>query len=100
AALLYRIDIRDYGWARAIDLDDDGDTDQADGWAALLAGTAPYAVELVGPEASALTSETGAPVAFLPVGAFVQAASTGDLYRALLGVRANIYDTEVDLGLD
>ena len=100
AALLYRIDIRDYGWARAIDLDDDGDTDQADGWAALLAGTAPYAVELVGPEASALTSETGTPVPFLPVGAFVQAASTGDLYRALLGVRANIYDTEVELGLD
>jgi len=100
ARLLFRIDIRDYGWAHPIDLADDGSVDAADGWAAVLPSAQPYALELVGPEASALAAETGTPVPFLTVNAFVQAASSGDVYRALLGVRANRFDTELELGLD
>jgi len=58
AGSLFRIDIRDYGWARAIDLASDGSVDAADGWAALLPSAYPSALELVGPEASELARGT------------------------------------------
>jgi hypothetical protein len=95
--LMYRIDIRDYGWARPIDVQDDGTVDHADGWSAIVANAAPYAVELTGPEASALVRETGTPVPVLSATAFLQAAATGDVYYSLLGIRASIDDTDADL---
>jgi hypothetical protein len=98
--LLYRIDLRDYGWDRDIDLEDDGSVDFSDGWLALAAGAGPYGVELEGPEADALKRETKVAVPFLPGNALVHAASTGDLYYALIGVGRSGDDMRAALGVE
>jgi len=98
-ALIYRVDLRDYGWDREIDLDGDGSVDVADGWEAAL-GAVPYGVAFDGPEASALSAETGAPIPLSSLGALTRVVGSGHIYRALLGVPANIYDMELLLGLD
>jgi hypothetical protein len=100
AELVYRLDIRDYDWDRSIDLDADGSDDLADGWLALVAAAGPYAVERQGPEADALRAATGAAVPVLPSSVLVWAASSGELYYALIGARANIYDTQLALGIE
>ena len=98
--LLYRIDLRNYGWNRDIDLDDDGSVDFADGWLAIGAGVGPYATEWSGPDAAAVQLDTGVSVPVLPGNAFVHAAAQGQLYHALIGARAANYDTETALGID
>jgi mono/diheme cytochrome c family protein len=98
--LVYRIDLRDYGWDREIDLEDDGVMDFSDGWLAIAASVEPYAAELEGQDADALKLETSVAVPFLPVNAFVHAATAGDLYYALIGARNNSYDTQTELGID
>jgi hypothetical protein len=100
AELIYRLDIRDYDWDRPLDLDADGSDDHPDGWLALVAAAGPYAVELQGPEADALRAATSAAVPVLPSSVLVWAASSGDVYYALIGARANIYDTQLALGIE
>lgn len=99
AGTLYRIDVRDYAWNRAIDLQDDGQVDFADGWLALQAAAGPYAVELEGPQADALKRETTAAVPFLPAHVLVHGASAGNLYYALVGVRLSAEQTQTALGV-
>jgi hypothetical protein len=96
---LYRIDIRDYAWDRDIDLEDNGSAEFADAWLALTAAAGPYAIELEGPDADALKTETTATVPYLPAHTLVHAASAGNLYYALVGVRGNIEQTLSDLGV-
>jgi hypothetical protein len=98
--LLYRIDLRDYGWARPIDLEDDGEVDHPDGWAALLSSAGPYAVELSGPEAGALVAEARSTAPFLPASVFVRAAAVGDVYYSLVDIGSNIYETMSESGFD
>jgi hypothetical protein len=98
--ILYRIDIRDYGWNREIDLDDDGSVDYADAWSAVVGVAGSNALELTGPEADALSSATGARLPFLPVNALVSAASVHDLYYSLVGIRSGLGDTQLDRGID
>jgi hypothetical protein len=98
--LLYRVDLRDYGWARPIDLEDDGEVDHPDGWEALLSSAGPYAVELGGPEAGALVAEAGSKAPFLPASAFVRAAAVGDVYYSLVDIGSNIYETMSEGGFD
>ena len=99
AALLYRIDLRDYGWDREIDLHGDGTVDFRDGWEAALS-VVPHGVTFAGFEASTLSAETGASAPLSSLSALIRAAGDADVYRALLGVAANLYDMEVALGLD
>jgi serine/threonine-protein kinase len=106
--LIYRIDIRDYGWDRQIDLQDNDISDPAnvdfnDGWEAIIANpeTAIYSVEYTGPQADDLKADAQTAVPFLPVNVFVEATEFGDLYYTLIGGRANIFDFELDvLGID
>jgi hypothetical protein len=97
---LYRVDLRDYGWGRPIDLLEDGVVEHTDGWAAIVAAAGAFALELSGPEASALASATGTPVPFLPLNAFVNAASRGDLYSSLVGLRLSVDAARLELGID
>lgn len=97
---LYRVDLRDYGWDRLIDLLEDGVAEHADGWAAIVAVAGASALALSGPEASALASATGTPVPFLPVNALVEAASVGDVYYSLAGLRLSLDDARRDRGID
>ncbi|HEU4576985.1 MAG TPA: hypothetical protein VFS67_01935, partial [Polyangiaceae bacterium] len=111
AKTIYRIDIRDYNWDRAIDLEDDGVEDFADGWDAIvagvqgnlasaegnnviLAGQNAYAVPYTGDQADDLVADSGTQIPFMPVNAFIQATEFGDLYYALIGAKANIFDFE------
>jgi len=108
AETIYRIDIRDYGWDRQIDLQDNDISDPAnvdfnDGWEAIVAnpGAAPFAVEYTGDQADQLKADAGTAIPFMPVNAFIQATEFGDLYYTLIGGRANLFDFERDvLGID
>jgi hypothetical protein len=100
---IYRIDIRDYNWDRGIDLEDNGSVDFADGWEAIIANplTAAYAVEFTGDQADDLVADAATQVPFMPVNAFIQATEFGDLYYALIGATANLFDFELNvLGID
>jgi serine/threonine-protein kinase len=102
--LIYRIDIRDYNWDRQIDLQDNDITDPAnvdfnDAWEAIIANpeTAAYSVEYTGTQADQLKADAQTAVPFLPVNVFIQASEFGDLYYALIGGKANIFDFELDV---
>jgi serine/threonine-protein kinase len=98
---IFRIDIRDYDWDRQIDLEDDGIVDFDDAWLAIVDGVGEYAVEFTGDQADDLVQDTQTAVPFLPVNAFVQFTELDDLYYALIGARANLFDFELDvLGID
>jgi len=105
---IYRIDIRDYGWDRQIDLQDNDISDPAnidfnDGWEAIVAdpGAAPFAVEYQGDQADQLKADAGTLIPFMPVNAFIQATEFGALYYTLIGGRNNLFDFELDvLGID
>jgi hypothetical protein len=98
--LLYRIDLRDYGWDRPIDLEDDGTVDHRDGWQAIVAAAAPYGVEFTGPDADVVKTLAATSMPVLPVNAFVHATQAGDVYYALTGARENTEQTRLDLGID
>lgn len=97
--LLYRLDLRDYGWNRSIAHAEEGAAPFADGWAAIVASAGVYALELQGTEADALKRETGTLVPYLPAHALLHAAA-GEAYYALLGLPASMHDTELLLGID
>jgi hypothetical protein len=105
---IYRIDIRDYGWDRQIDLQDNDISDPAnidfnDGWEAIVAdpGAAPFAVEYEGDQADQLKADAQTAIPFMPVNAFIQATEFGDLYYTLIGGRFNLFDFEREvLGID
>ena len=102
AETIYRIDIRDYDWDRAIDIEDNDITDPAnidfvDGWEAIVATAQPYAVEYIGDDADQLKADAATTVPFMPVNAFIQATEFGDLYYALIGAKNNLFDFELDV---
>jgi mono/diheme cytochrome c family protein len=104
AETIYRIDIRDYGWDRLIDLQDNDVTDPAnvdftDGWEAIIAdpNAVDFAIEYQGDQADELKADAGTLVPFMPVNAFIQATEFGDLYYTLIGGKANLFDFERDV---
>jgi serine/threonine-protein kinase len=118
AETIYRIDIRDYNWDRGIDIEDDGVQDFNDAWDAIvagvqgqlvrgnlavdpnnavLAGNNAYAVEYTGDQADDLKADAGTAIPFMPVNAFIQATEFADLYYALIGAKANIFDFEKEV---
>ncbi len=99
-ALIYRLDLRAYAWNRALDLDEDGAADFADGWQAASAAAGAYAVSHAGPEADGLVTALQTPVPFLPAQVLVHAVAAGDLYYSLIGMGRVIDETMLALGLD
>jgi serine/threonine-protein kinase len=91
--LIYRIDIRDYNWDRAIDLKDDGTILFDDAWDAIVDGVDQlgFAISYTGDDADSLNADTGTDVPFMSVNAFIQATENGDLYYSLIGGRANLF---------
>jgi hypothetical protein len=92
ATTLYRLDIRDYSWDRAVEVDG---TDFVDAWEAIIAAS-PYAIPFVGAQADAASAATGTTVPVLPGSAFVAAASNAPLYYGLLGIPENVDDFILD----
>jgi hypothetical protein len=97
--VIFRIDLRDYGWDRGIDLEDDGVVDFTDGWQAAAAAAGAYGEEYRGPDADALAAAAGTAVPYLPAHALVHAVADGDLYSALIGVGADVSDHRSGLGI-
>jgi serine/threonine-protein kinase len=99
--LIFRVDIRDYDWNREIDLTDNdpvtNGVDFVDGWEAIVAAAAPYAVEFAGDDADDLKADTGTTIPFMPVNAFIQATEVDDLYYTLIGGRQNLFVFELDV---
>lgn len=97
--LLYRLDLRAYGWNRAIVPPLEGSASFTDGWAAIVAGAGVYALELQGAEADELKRETGALVPYLPANALLHAAA-GEAYYPLLGMADTLKSTAAALGIE
>jgi hypothetical protein len=93
--MLLRIDIRDYGWDRDVDIEGQR---FGDGWEAVVASS-PFAVELEGPAASFIKSEARSSVPLLGFDAFISAATSADSYYALLGVPDTLGALRQSLGL-
>lgn len=94
--LTYRIDIRDYGWDRAVTVDEQT---FGDGWD-LVTGVSPFAVAYAGPDADALVEGTGTRVPLMSFAAFANTAVVGDVYYALLDVAETEAELLADLGID
>ena len=96
---IYRIDLRDYNWDRAIDLEDDDVVDFTDAWEAIIADprTSAFQIEYAGDQADQLKADAGTTIPFMPVNVFIQASEFGDLYYALINGRANLFDFEKEV---
>jgi mono/diheme cytochrome c family protein len=117
--LIYRIDIRDYGWDRAVEVQP-GDTKIEviggvatavnsdpraplpfdDAWDAIVNFSAPYGVEFSGEDADFLKAQTDTLVPYLPVDAFIAAATTQNLYYTLIDVPQTLGELFLQLGID
>ena len=86
AETLYRLDIRDYAWNRAVEVDG---ADFVDAWEAIVASS-PYAVPFVGEQADAAKAAAETSVPVLLGSAFVAAASNAPLYYGLLGIPEDV----------
>jgi mono/diheme cytochrome c family protein len=96
--LIYRIDLRDYGWDEEVNV---GGQQFNDGWEAIIAAS-PYAIPFFGDEADDLREQTGTDVSILSADAMLDAAALGDTYYGLIGVDSNgsLNDLIASLGID
>ncbi len=83
--LIYRLDLRDYDWDRAVSVDG---TEFRDAWEAIIAQS-PYAIPFVGDQADDIREDTLTDVPVLAADAMLDVAAIGNLYYALIGVDAN-----------
>lgn len=90
--LVYRIDIRRYGWDRGINGENDG-------WEAILAES-PYAVPFVGDEADVLVDQMNTAVPYMYADAVANVAAVGELYYALVDVPGDIGQLQANLRVD
>jgi hypothetical protein len=94
--VLYRIDLRDYGWDRPLRV---GENDYGDSWEAITLGS-PYGIEFEGPEADVMRADTGATVPLMQADAFVYAAGREETYMALIDLPETRDDLLLELGID
>lgn len=93
--LIYRLDLRDYGWATPVSVEG---REYSDGWEAIVA-SASQAVELEGPDADAIKEATGAAVPFLLSRVFIDTATQGEVYYGLLRLPQTLSALEAELGV-
>jgi hypothetical protein len=82
---LYRVDTRDYGWDRPLQV---GTQTFDDAWEAIAAAM-PEAVEFTGDQADQVNLFANTTTPLLPIGSFVHTAAQGELYAALLDIPAD-----------
>lgn len=117
--ILFRIDLRDYGWDRAVEVQP-GDTKVVvvngevtiqnsdaspplpfdDAWEAILNFSAPYAVEFTGQDADVLKAQANTLVPFLQADSFLAAATTQNLYYTLVDAPDTLTALLAQLGID
>lgn len=90
--LIYRIDLRDYGWGEPFG-------EFRDKWEAVVAAT-PYAIERFEDDAETIKTFTDATVPMLMADAFLDAVSRPPLYHDLAGIPSTRAELESLLGVD
>lgn len=95
AGLIYRVDLRDFGWDRSIQL---GNLTSADVWEAVI-GSSPFAVEFEGGLADDIKEETETTVFALSLDAFIQMVAQPPLYYELLQIPDRFEDFSDGLNL-
>ncbi len=94
---LYRLNLKDYDWDRAVVADGES---FADAWEAIIASS-PYAIPYVGDDADDAAADSGTSVPVLFGDAFVDAVARAPLYYALLDIPADVDAFLLnDLGVD
>jgi mono/diheme cytochrome c family protein len=83
--LIYRIDLRDYDWNRAISVNGENFVDV---WEAIVANN-PYAVPFEGDVADDVVADTGTAVPFMYADSVNDVATIGNLYYAIIDVDVN-----------
>jgi hypothetical protein len=100
SGLLYRIDVRDYGWGEvSIPIPNSQLLESVDAWRGLVYWSGYSALELAGPDADVLKRWTGATVPALPVSAFIHALQN-PVYYQLIGVGQSLYDFAETQGVE
>jgi serine/threonine-protein kinase len=94
--LIYRIDIRDYGWDRDVEVDG---VVFEDGWEAIVASSQ-FAVEFEGEEVDTIKDLTTTTIPYLFADAFAEQASFGNLYYGLVNVPATKDELLLQLDID
>jgi mono/diheme cytochrome c family protein len=82
---LYRIDLRDFDWDRAIQVENEPFDDV---WEAIIDGN-PYAVPFVGDDADDARADTGTDVPVMFADQIMNVATIGNLYYAIIDVDIN-----------
>jgi len=89
---IFRIDLGDYNWDRAIDVVDGGTTLQGgpftDVWEAIIANN-PYAVPFVGDDADDARNDSNTAVPVMFADSMIDVATIGNLYYAIIDVDVN-----------
>jgi hypothetical protein len=96
---IYRIDLRDYAWNRALQIQGES---FGNVWEA-IASANPFAVAFTGPEADAVAAGTGTKLPILFADQLLSAALATPLYYAIIGVNAGAPVGDFirgDLGID
>jgi len=100
---IYRIDLRDYGWDRAISVNGVAFTDV---WEAIAANNA-YAVQFEGDDADRAIEDAGTNFPVMLADSMLDAATIGNLYYAIIGVDVNatiddfiLNDLDIDVVAD
>jgi hypothetical protein len=83
--LIYRIDLRDYEWDRAISINGENFNDV---WEAIAANN-PYAVAFVGDDADDAVADTGTAFPFMYADSVNDVATIGNVYYAIIDVDVN-----------
>jgi hypothetical protein len=96
--LIYRIDLRDYGWDDEVEV-----AGQVfnDAWEAII-DASPYAIPFFGDEADDIREQAETDVAIMSADALLDVAVIGDTYYGLIGVDSNgsLDDVINNLGID
>jgi len=83
--LIYRIDLRDYGWDRAITIEGENFNDVWEG----IAANNQYAVAFVGDDADDAVADTGTAFPFMYADSVNDVATIGNTYYAIIDVDVN-----------
>ncbi|MCY0987560.1 hypothetical protein OV203_10525 [Nannocystis sp. ILAH1] len=101
--LIFRIDIRDYGWdaaGRVLDVATNTFVEEfPDTWE-LIADKDPYALEFIGDSAEDVKQATNTKFFLLQADAFVEVSAQPPLYHDILRIPATRFELEASFGID
>jgi hypothetical protein len=96
AGTLYRINLRDYGWDRPVEISGHA---YADVWEALIASN-PFAVPFVGDDADDAVADSGTSIPVMFSNSLIATGTRPEVYYAILDIPPSYDELLADLGVD